>query len=383
MAEDTNDNEYARMEAFMDHHNEPIQRFREMLIYMRPSGTDTEEQFAEAFLYPHGFTRDPHKNLVLRIGDNPTVLWSSHIDTVHRQEGFQRTQILYTPDTCEVGLHPDQLNSIKPSCLGADCTTGVYLMVEMVKAKVPGLYIIHHGEESGCIGSYALAQHSPDTLAGIKYAIAFDRKGTSEVITHQCGSRTASDAFAVSLATLLHDKGLGYTLKPSDGGVYTDTNSYPHIIPECTNLAVGYTGQHSSFEIQDLVYLMALKNALVTLTQDDIDTLVVARDPSDDPYDGYGSFYGRSSSKYGGSRSYGYYDSDLYNRNTYKSVSSALNRSKDPYYDFVRDNPGIVQELLMSFGITLSDLHEAYEQQYGIPFDEPSVDEEVWDNYNY
>jgi hypothetical protein len=146
-------------------------------------------------------------------------------------------------------------------CLGADDTTGVWLMLEMIRAGVPGLYIFHRGEELGCVGSSHIARRTPELLDGIRYAISLDRRGTDSVVTHQCGRRTASDVFAWSLidALELHD----YGAAPDPSGVYTDSESYAGLVPECTNISVGYENQHSSRESQDLVFAEDLRDRLV------------------------------------------------------------------------------------------------------------------------
>lgn len=58
------------------------------------------------------------------------TLFACHLDTVHRDAGYQRvrsrrgrTGALYTPDG---------------ECLGADDGAGIWLMLEMIAADVPG-----------------------------------------------------------------------------------------------------------------------------------------------------------------------------------------------------------------------------------------------------
>ena len=51
------------------------------------------------------------------------------------------------------------------SCLGADCTTGIWLIMNMIEAKViEGVYVIHAAEEVGCKGSRALVADDPEWL---------------------------------------------------------------------------------------------------------------------------------------------------------------------------------------------------------------------------
>jgi Peptidase family M28 len=235
-----------------------------MLTYRRPAGSKSEEDFIERFITPLGASRDRYGNLWRQVGDEaPTVLWCAHTDTVHDKPGRQAVAVkdaayAYTTES---------------NCLGADDTTGVWMLVNMIRAGVPGLYCFHAAEEKGGIGSNAVAAHTPGRLTGIRYAIAFDRAGYGDIITHQYTGRTASDAFAASVAELL----LPLRYEASDGGTFTDSASYEAIVPECSNLSVGYFYQHSKDELQDLVFAEELLEAVLSA---DWGGLVCQRDPS-------------------------------------------------------------------------------------------------------
>jgi Peptidase family M28 len=233
-----------------------------MLSYRRPAGSATEMAFISKFIMPLGAKMDKHGNWCLQIGDDPTVLWSSHTDSVHHKEGFQRVDY----DGKYISL---PVNS-KSNCLGADCAAGVWIMTEMVKAKVPGLYIFHFAEEVGCVGSSAIVEKEPQRLANIKAAIAFDRKGIDSVITHQ-RQRTCSDAFGKSMAAQLPSR-----FKLDDTGVLTDTKQYRHLVPECSNISVGYYNEHRPQEALDVGHLIELRNFMVKIDQS---KLVIERDP--------------------------------------------------------------------------------------------------------
>jgi hypothetical protein len=237
----------------------------EMLSYARPYNSPVEQSFVDIFVAPLGARPDPFGNMILRIGEAPQTLWSSHTDTVHHNPGKQK-----------VLLHDGIIRLSQGragTCLGADDAAGVWLMAEMARAKVPGLYVFHRGEEKGGLGSTWIAQHSPQLLTGISHAIALDRKGTQSVITYQMGERCCSAAFGEDLARRL---GLGYILDPT--GVYTDTANYTHLVPECTNLSVGYEREHGPTETLDLDHILALRDALCG---GDFAGLTVARNPDD------------------------------------------------------------------------------------------------------
>lgn len=241
----------------------------DMLTYCRPCGSDTEQVFIDKYIATlPGAERDAYGNWHVVIGDSD-VMWSSHTDTVHRFDG---RQTLHVGSDNVVGL--SRRSRKRSSCLGADDTAGVFLMWAMVNAGIPGYYVFHYGEEVGGLGSRELATALPDDMTHIRFAIALDRGGLSDVITHQGMRRTASDAFAQSLADKLNGNGL--TFAPSDRGVYTDTYEYADVIPECSNVSVGYTGAHSNKETLDLNHVERLLTALCGLDQT---TLVCERVP--------------------------------------------------------------------------------------------------------
>jgi hypothetical protein len=214
--------------------NEALNELLAMHTYMRPEGSDTQREFTKLYVDSlPGVVTDTIGNRIGIIGENPVTLWSSHTDTVHRLPGRQLLAVgdgFLTLGEYKM-LDPEQP---KPNCLGADCTVGVWIMRQMYKAGVPGLYVWHTGEEVGGIGSTYIAEKTPELIRGIQSAIAFDRRGTDNIITHQFGLRTASNSFAESLADLL-----GMDYEPDASGVFTDTANYVELIPECTNLSVG------------------------------------------------------------------------------------------------------------------------------------------------
>jgi len=55
-----------------------------MLSFRRPADSASELEFIKKFVVPTGAQRDKYGNWCLNIGDAPTVLWSSHTDSVHR-----------------------------------------------------------------------------------------------------------------------------------------------------------------------------------------------------------------------------------------------------------------------------------------------------------
>jgi hypothetical protein len=188
-------------------------------------------------------------------GGSVPTLFSCHLDTVHTQAGYQqvraqrgRSGALYSPDG---------------ECLGADDGAGIWLMLEMITADVPGTYVFHVGEESGCQGSRWLAAHHRDWLAGFQCAVGFDRPGTTDVVSHFAGKRGCSPEFVMELSWQLSSHMADYELTPCRNGGLTDVRYYIDIIPECTNISIGYHQQHRRDEWVDTAYLKALRWAVI------------------------------------------------------------------------------------------------------------------------
>lgn len=273
-----------------------LERLCSILRRARPHGSVGELAFAEDVLMPYQpdtlkyplTTRPsfafreatPGETLAYTIdilnddGTTSRTMFSCHIDTVGRSE---KDHDLIGVDDRTIGV------SAKNDCLGADDGAGVWLMLEMIDAKVPGCYVFHRGEERGGIGSSGVARHHTDFLAGFDRAIAFDRRGTHSVITHQGFGRCCSDEFGEALATAFNDTiDETYFFAPDAGGVFTDTANYTDDIPECTNVSIGYEHEHSSDETLDIHYLFALREACLKI---DWEALPTKRKPGESDLD--------------------------------------------------------------------------------------------------
>jgi len=242
----------------------------DMHTYCRPANSRTERQFIRRYIAPlPGAAADPWGNWHVTIGAAPTILFSCHTDTVHQRGGRQRIRLADGILTLDA---PG-----RSTCLGADDSAGVFLCREMIRRGIPGHYVFHNSEEIGCLGSRALAADPGGPLEGIRAAVAFDRGGHTDVITHQCGRRTCSEDFAGALAAAL-----GHGYQPSDRGIYTDTREYADLVPECTNVSVGYTGAHSPAEALDVAHVGCLLAAVCAL---DWTRLPIARTPAPEALD--------------------------------------------------------------------------------------------------
>jgi hypothetical protein len=199
--------------------------------------------------------------------DGAATLFTAHTDTVHHDHGMDKNKTYNS-----VRVDGDFWRA-DGDVLGADDGAGVALLVHMIGAGVPGYYIFFRGEECGGLGSKWLAENMPDLCGEFDRAVAFDRAGYSDVITHQGRQRCCSDAFADALAAALTTEGDWFV--PDATGVYTDTAELTHLIPECTNVSVGYFRQHSVHEYQNIAFLQRLAEQVVKI---DWDALPTARD---------------------------------------------------------------------------------------------------------
>ncbi len=234
-----------------------------MLQFRRPHDGLGEGSFLSAFLYPHDlsmFTGEDDEPLAYLLtvpnpdGTPSTTLFSCHVDTVHHDDNMQKVQ--YDP-----GMELFYKDDGEP--LGADDGAGVWLMLCMYRAGVPGSYVFHRGEEKGGTGSRGMARHHTEWLKRHTHAIAFDRRGETSVITHQrMGSKGCSNNFAEALAARLNLDGT-LRFKPDDSGLFTDTANYFDLISECTNVSCGYAHEHSEHETLDWNFLSALRDVVI------------------------------------------------------------------------------------------------------------------------
>jgi len=199
-----------------------------------------------------------------RIAGSKT-LFIAHVDTVHREVGankIRKTASMWYADGAP---------------LGADDGAGVAMLMHMIHADIKGYYIFSQGEECGGIGAKHLEKNHADLLKQFDRAIAFDRRGTDSIISHQGWGRCASDTFCQALADELnlHDENLMYTT--DDTGVYTDTAEFVDIIPECTNISVGYDHEHSQQECLNIHHYELLSQAVLAVQWDKLPT---DRDPT-------------------------------------------------------------------------------------------------------
>jgi hypothetical protein len=222
------------------------------------------------YMLPKDIMRDKHGNFYYQIGKSKTI-FACHLDTVSKKY--------------EEVTHVIEGNIIKTNgktILGADDKAGMCVLLYMMEQKIPGTYFFYIGEEVGCIGSKAAASKDKKFYSDYDKIISFDRKDVCSIITHQSWERCCSDSFANALSKEFIS--LGLDLKPDDTGVGTDSAQFTDIIPECTNISVGYYKEHTHDESQDIDFLEKLCMACALI---DWDKLPVKRNPKIKEYKSY------------------------------------------------------------------------------------------------
>ena len=149
--------------------------------------------------------------------------------------------------------------------LGGDDRCGVALILYLAhKIRLPGRYLLTTGEECGCLGFRSFLDASnPDVFSDISLCISLDRKGTTDIVTHQLGDELATPTYALVLADLLAEQGMRY--EPSPEGLFTDSYELAGLPIQVVNLSVGYYDAHSKQESVDLHHLDRLGVALANL----------------------------------------------------------------------------------------------------------------------
>lgn len=252
---------------FMEEFKDEARMLVALHAYNRTGGQPIVEVFNNHWLAGiPGIVKDEWHNWYVKVGESKTI-FTSHTDTVGAS--VARSNLVLDGS--------GSFLSNRMGVLGSDDSAGVYVMLIMLKAQVPGLYVFHDSEERGCVGSRKFVDANAEMLAGYAKCISFDRRGYDSVISHQGGSRCCSHEFAVALSNAVNAASDGtMAYKPDDTGTVTDSKMYVGIVPECTNLSVGYTGAHGSSEKVSINHIMYLARYAAAIKWEE---LPVNRDP--------------------------------------------------------------------------------------------------------
>ncbi len=216
----------------------------------------------------HRYIPMPHRidsfgNVFVQVGQSPTVMFASHMDTYPLIDDVGPVDIRWSRG---------MLATDGTTNLGADDRAGMALMIDMINHNVPGLYAFFVGEELGRLGSIYAAEHWSanryiDTVRGV---VAFDRRGTTSIITHQRGIETCPTPTAQRIASALNAHGMNYAPDPTGGSC--DSRSFVGIgqIDICTNISVGFYDEHTVHERLDISHLTRLSVAARAVNWSDL-----------------------------------------------------------------------------------------------------------------
>lgn len=253
----------------------------DMLTYRRAHDSAGEEAFIARYVAPVAAPVRAEDGTahayVAAIPDDggqvPRVAFCAHTDSVHNRTLLhERQKVAFDSVRVEYFV----ADAKQRDCLGADDAAGCYVLLRMLAAGVPGRYVFFRGEERGGIGSAWITENRPDLFADVDHAIQFDRKGTHSIITEMACGRTCSDEFAEALAAVL---GIGHV--SDNTGSFTDTAHLAAIVPECTNVSVGYEHEHSARETLNASYLERLTEACIDAFMSPRAALPVVREAGD------------------------------------------------------------------------------------------------------
>ena len=257
------------------------------------------------FTYPHGtesgliknlpqnVQEDEYGNFFLLIGEKPSTMFTCHLDTADSTQ--KRVNHVFDGNI---------IRTDGTSILGADDKAGMTVISYMINKEVPGLYYFFLGEEVGCVGSRKVSATwtSNPFSEHITKCVSFDRRGTDSIITYQMFGRCCSETFALELAKRMNSTDNGMKMAPDNTGILTDSAKFMSLIPECTNISVGYYNEHTHRESQDIEFLKRLCRTVVSI---DWETLPIERNQNsiDDDYDGYDDWGFWGGGSYSGSGS--------------------------------------------------------------------------------
>jgi hypothetical protein len=261
--------------------------FLALTEYTIPHGM---EHTLEKFL-PKGTQEDGCGNYYYQIGNSKTV-FTCHMDTAC----WKHEKVNHVIDG-------KMIRTDGKTVLSGDDKNGMTILLYMIYKKVPGTYYFFQGEESGMAGAKAIIRKDKEFFSQFDRMVSFDRRAYHSVITHQIGRRGCSKEFALALADELnkHD---GFHYVPDSTGIYTDSASFFGIIPECTNLSVGYFHEHSHTEMTDIVFLESLAKAACLVKWEE---LPIGEKKEDKPdWTGRGRYYDDDEDEWGGVMYWGF-----------------------------------------------------------------------------
>jgi hypothetical protein len=222
-----------------------VRKFKQLTSFTYPFGTESD---LEKYL-PVGFQKDDWGNYFYKVDGDLSTMFTCHLDT----------SCIYKEKVNHI-FDGNVIRTDGTTILGADDKAGMVILLYMIENSVPGIYYFFVGEERGCVGSSKLSANwnFSEFSKTVKKIISFDRRGTDSIITEQLYGVCCSNEFALELAQRLNYSNQIFNFKPDPTGIYTDSAQFTKLVPECTNISVGYYNEHSTSEYQNIDFLKSL-----------------------------------------------------------------------------------------------------------------------------
>jgi hypothetical protein len=199
----------------------------------------------------------------LRGESGSRTLFAAHLDTAEFSKVEGTIPLFFNPTG-------EWIHSGGKHIIGADDGAGIAILIALLQAKVPALYVFTQGEECG--GDAARNAASDPCLNDIDRCIAFDRKGTKDIVADQARGILASHAFVDALSAQL---GMGHTWAL---GSYTDSSEWDAKVKEIVNVSVGYESAHTVNEKLNYTYFRKLRAAVLKVDWESLPTVGPAPD---------------------------------------------------------------------------------------------------------
>lgn len=221
----------------------------ELTEYTIPYGQESMIYEKVEKLCGRPLNKDGFGNLYLKIGDSK-ILFTAHLDTYSKKV-----------EKVNHVIEGKFLKTDGSTILGGDNKVGCSILINMIRAGIPGNYYFYCGEEVGRLGS---EYHNSKIKNGdFLLAVAFDRKDIGSICNYQRGIKLANDGLVDFLITELNKT--GYSFFKDHFGLSCDTFSFNEKVNNCINISTGVYGEHTNSEKIDLDYYKSLQNCVVNI----------------------------------------------------------------------------------------------------------------------
>jgi hypothetical protein len=230
---------------------ELIEKFLELTEYTYFAGIESMLKLK----LPKNIRKDEFGNFYTKIGDSKTM-FTCHLDVITDKKE-KVNHIFFKKDNHQF------VKTDETTILGGDDKAGVVILLNMIEHQIPGLYYFFIGEEVGTYGSNGISKIKPNYFKNYDRCIAFDRRGYGSIINRQMNKYCCSQDFVNALSQEFSKSHMEFKADPY--AVWTDSALFMGLIPECTNISVGYFNEHKKTEEQDLDYMVELANAVLKI----------------------------------------------------------------------------------------------------------------------